>query len=380
MAGGVGRVHGDAQSVSALLIPMEVNNNQKQIMNNTISLKKLAEMVAGEVIGDGSLEIVGFGPLDTSGPGELSFLAKAKDSHLLEQSKASAFIVTKDVEIPDKTLVRVEDPYLASAIVQNHFLQTPFVAKGIHKMAAIGNDCTIPDEISIGPHAAVGDRVKLGERVEICSGAVIGDDVTIGNDCLIKANVTIEHGCELGERVIIHPGTVIGSDGYGYATDRRGFHVKRPQLGIVRIGDDVEIGSNSSIDRATFGVTWIKSGTKIDNLVQIAHNVVIGENSLIVSQVGIAGSVTLGRNVVFGGQSGASGHQTIGDGTMVAGMAAVHGDQPPGSKLSGVPAIDARQWFKSAALFSKLPEIVRDMRRIKKELARLSENTGTGKG
>ncbi len=204
---------------------------------------------------------------------------------------------------------------------------------------------------------------------------MIGDDVIIGDDCRIKANVTIEYGSELGSGVIIHAGTVIGSDGYGYATDKKGNHVKRPQLGIVRIGDEVEIGSNCSVDRATFGVTWIKSGSKIDNLVQIGHNSIIGENSLLVSQVGISGSTTLGRNVVFGGKAGAAGHQKIGDGTMVAGGSAVHGDHPAGSQLAGIPAFNAKLWFRAAALFSKLPELYKDVKNIKKELVRLSQSS-----
>ena len=267
----------------------------------------------------------------------------------------------------------MKNSYLAAAIIQNHMLQEPFQGTGVHGSAVVGSGTAIPEQVSIAANAVIGDNVVLGERVTIESCAVIGDNVTIGADCLIKANVTIGKNCELGARVTIHSGTVIGSDGYGYAADEEGKHVKRPQTGIVRIGDDVEIGANCCVDRATFGVTCIGSGTKIDNLVQVAHNVEIGENCLLVAQVGIAGSVILGRNVVFGGNAGAAGHQRIGDGTMVAGKSAVHGDQPAGSRLAGTPAIPATTWFKAASLFGKLPEIVRDMRRMKKELNRLAE-------
>ncbi|MBE0584401.1 MAG: UDP-3-O-(3-hydroxymyristoyl)glucosamine N-acyltransferase [Desulfofustis sp.] len=342
-------------------------------MNSKSTVGRLAALVDGEVIGDAQQPINGFGPLDAARPGELSFLAKAAGRPLLEASAASAFIVPAGFTAAGKTLIRVGDPYLAAALIQNALLHQPFVAAGIHQRAVVGSDCRLSPEISIGALAVIGDRVSIGERVTIGAGVVIGDDVTIGDDCTIRPQVTIEPRCEIGNRVTIHPGTVIGSDGYGYATDRRGCHVKRPQLGIVRIGDDVEIGANTCIDRATFGVTWIKSGTKIDNLVQIAHNVVVGENSLLVSQVGLAGSTTLGRNVVFGGQAGAAGHQSIGDRTMVAGTAAVHGDHPADSQLAGVPAIPAKQWFKAASLFGKLPEIVRDIRQLKKELAQLKE-------
>ena len=346
--------------------------------DKTIEITELAQMVDGEVIGDGSLTIHGFAPLDTAGPGEISFLVKAKSAGLLEASAASAFLVGREFEASGWTVIRVDNPYLAAAIIQNYFLAEPFVAEGIHKTAVVGPDCTIDEQISIAPLVVIGARARIGARVRIDGGAVIGDDVSIGEDCWIKANVSIEHGCELGSRVTIHPGTVIGSDGYGYATDKLGCHVKRPQLGIVRIGDDVEIGANSTVDRATFGVTWIKAGTKIDNLVQVAHNVVVGENSLLVAQVGISGSTILGRNVVFGGQAGAAGHQTIGDRTMVAGKSAVHGDVGPDSRLSGVPAIDGQRWFKAVTLFGKLPELARDLRRMKKELARLTASDQAG--
>ncbi len=335
-------------------------------MKKPIKLRDLALLVDGDIVGDQDMDIHGFGPLESAGPGEMSFLVKVGKEELIEQSSASAFLVPKSITVSDRTIVRVDDPYLASAVIQNHLLKKDFEPHGISGRAFVGDGCTIPEAVTVGPMAVLGDRVRLGERVEIGPGAVLGDDVTIGDDCIIKANVSIAHNCEIGNRVIIHSGTVIGSDGYGYATDKRGYHVKRPQLGRVRIDDDVEIGANCCVDRATFGVTWIKSGTKIDNLVQVAHNVIIGENSLLVAQVGISGSVTLGRNVVFGGQAGAAGHQTIGDGTMVAGKSAVHGDKPAGSRLAGVPAIEAGQWFKAATAFTKLPDILRDVRKIEK--------------
>ena len=342
-------------------------------MEKTLTLKTLAGMVDGELSGDPDLEISGFAPLDSAGFGDISFLVDAKYIEQALTSGAAALLVSKKIDIDAANLVRVDDAYLASAIIQNHFLARPFEACGIHETAVIGEGCTFGREITVAARVVLGDRVSLGDQVEICAGAVIGSDVSIGDGSIIHPNVTIEQGCELGARVTVHPGCVIGADGYGYATDKRGFHVKRPQLGSVKIGDDVEIGANSCIDRATFGVTWIKSGTKIDNLVQVGHNVVVGENSLLVAQVGLSGSSTLGRNVVFGGQASTVGHQTVGDGTMVAGRSAVHGDQPPGSRLAGVPAIDGKHWFKCVTAFAKLPDLLKDVRRIKKELARLDE-------
>lgn len=344
-------------------------------MDKTISLEKLAEMVDGDIIGDAAVEISGFGPLDSAGPGDISFVVKNQYVEQMADSGAAAFLIKNDIDVHGSNVVKVADPYLASAVIQNYFLEKPFVAAGIHETAVIGDDCLIDHEVTIGPHAVIGNRAKIGAQVLISPGAAVGDDVVIGEGSVIRANVTIEYGCELGSRVTIHANTVIGSDGYGYATDKTGNHVKRPQLGIVRIGDDVEIGSNCSVDRAAFGVTWVKSGTKIDNLVQIGHNSVIGENSLLVAQVGIAGSVTLGRNAVFGGKAGASGHQNIGAGTMVAGWSAVHGDHPAGSRLAGVPAINGKLWFRCASLFSKLPELIKDVKNLKKELAKLAQKT-----
>lgn len=334
-----------------------------------ITVEKLAELVNGEVVGDGSLVMSGFAPLNGARSTEISFLVKAKNTQEITSTGAGAVLVPHGVKgefnIP---LVVVKDPYLAAAQIHNYFLQSPFVAKGIHERAVVGKECTLGSAITVGALAVIGDRVTLGERVCIEPGAVLGDDVVIGDDCKIFANATIYNGCIIGNRVSIHSGTVVGSDGYGYAANERGEHIKRPQVGIVRIGDDVEIGSNSCIDRAAYGETWIKSGCKIDNLVQIAHNVVIGENSLIVSQVGISGSTTLGRNVVMGGQAATTGHITIGDQVMIAARGAAHADLEKGAVVGGTPAIPVRQWAKACAVFNKLPELQRQVRNNRKEI------------
>jgi len=337
--------------------------------NKTITVEKIAELVNGEVIGDGRLKLSGFAPLNGASSTDISFLVKAKDSEEINSTDAGAVVVPQGVTCEyNVPLVVVRDPYLAAAHIHNYFLETPFVAGGIHERAVVGNDCTLGSEITIGPLAVIGERVTLGERVVVEPGAVLGDDVTVGDDCRICANVTIYKECILGNRITIHSGTVVGSDGYGYAANEKGEHIKRPQVGIVRIGDDVEIGSNSCIDRAAYGETWIKSGCKIDNLVQIAHNVVIGENSLIVSQVGISGSTTLGRNVVMGGQSATTGHITIGDQVMVAARGAAHANLEKGAVVGGAPAIPVRQWAKSCVVFSKLPELHKQVKNNRKEI------------
>lgn len=342
-----------------------------------VSIEKLAEMVNGEVAGDKDLLISGFAPLDQAQSAEISFLAKAKMVGQLAGSRAGAIIVPLGVEEVDRPAIRVKDPYLAVAIIHSFFMAEPFVAKGIHPRACIGDNCLLGEEISIAPLAVLGDGVKLGERVSVGAGVVIGDGVEIGDDAILKANVTIYENCTIGNRVVIHSGTVIGSDGYGYSANERGEHIKRPQVGTVQIDDDVEIGANCCVDRAAYGRTWIKSGVKIDNLVQVAHNVEVGENSLLVAQVGLAGSSTLGRNVVMGGQSATSGHLTLADQVMVAARGGVHNDQKKGAVIGGAPAIPIRQWAKASAVFAKLPELQSTVRKNSKILAELSKKSET---
>ncbi len=341
-------------------------------MNTTqFSLAELAKEVDGEITGNAELAIHAFSPLETAKDGDISFLVKAKDVGMLDSFTGSAVIVPMAIETASIPLIRVDNPYLASAKIHTLLLQKPFVAKGVHDQVCIGKDSDVPQQISIAPFVSIGNRVQLGERVSIESGVVLGDDVQIGDDCILKNNVSIADGCIIGNRVIIHPGAVIGSDGYGYATDKRGFHTKRPQVGSVHIGNDVEIGANACVDRATYGVTRILSGSKIDNLVQIAHNVVIGENNLIVSQVGIAGSVTLGRNVVLGGQAGVKDHITIGDGVMAAAQSGIHNNQKAGEIIGGSPAIPMKHFARAAIQFAKLPEMARNIRQLKREIAAL---------
>jgi UDP-3-O-[3-hydroxymyristoyl] glucosamine N-acyltransferase len=338
-----------------------------------ISVAGLAKMVQGEVVGDKTVRIRGFAPIDAAGPEDITFLAKAQMADLLETTGAGAVIVPLGLEGGGKIpFIRVKDPYLAVAIIHSFLVAAPFAARGVHPRAFIGEQCFLGQEITIAPMAVVGHRVQIGERVSIEAGVVIGDDVEIGDDTTIKANVTVYPRCKIGKRVTIHSSTVIGSDGYGYAANERGEHVKRPQVGIVQIDDDVEIGANCCIDRAAYGVTWIKSGTKIGNLVQVAHNVVVGENSLLVAQVGIAGSTTLGRNVVMGGQAGIAGHLSLGDQVMVAARGGVHNDQPKGAVVGGTPAIPIRQWAKSSAVFAKLPELQTQVRKNSKAIAELN--------
>lgn len=337
----------------------------------SVLLRQLAALVQGELVGDGDVEITGLGALDTAGPGMITFLGRAGKDGVLPSTNASAVIVPLIIESAAVPLIRVKDPYLAAALIHTQLLAEPFQAAGVHPRAHVGATTVVPEQIAVGPLAVIGERVRLGERVTIHAGAVIGDQVVIGDDSIIHANVTILSGCRIGCRVIVHPGAVIGSDGFGYATDSRGCHVKRPQVGTVRIDDDVEIGANTCIDRATFGETWIRSGTKIDNLVQVAHNVVVGENCLLVAQVGIAGSTSLGRNVVLGGQVGLAGHIHLDDRVMVAAQGGVHDNQPKGAMIGGSPAIPMKKYARVVAAQNRLPEMVSELRRLRKEIAAL---------
>ncbi len=342
-----------------------------------VTLALLAELIGGDLQGDPQLIIRGLQDLHAAGAGDITFIARLRNSAEITDTQASAVIVPLSVKEADKPVIRVRDPYLAAAIIHNYFVRRPFVAAGIDTQARLGEDCRIPAEVSVGPMVVLGDRVSLGRRVTIGPGVVLGDDVEIDDDTTLHANVTIAAACRIGKRVIIHSGTVIGSDGFGYATDEHGRHIKRPHVGIVQIDDEVEIGANVCIDRATFGRTWIKKGVKIDNLVQVAHNVVVGEDSLLVAQAGIAGSASLGRQVVLGGQAGVNGHITIDDGVMAAAKTGIFSNPKKGAVVSGMPAMPHKQWLKASAVFARLPQMFKEFRELRhqvKELRRKLDN------
>ncbi|MDZ7640820.1 MAG: UDP-3-O-(3-hydroxymyristoyl)glucosamine N-acyltransferase [Desulfurivibrio sp.] len=343
-----------------------------------VTVAQLAALVDGELVGDGEVAISGVNSLELAGPAELSFLTSARQRHKLSACRAAALVVPQKLaageleEMAQRPLLRVADPNLATARIQQFLLSRPFVARGVHPSAVIGAACRIPPEVSIGPGAVLGEGVRLGERVTIAAGVMIGDEVSIGDDSRLDPRVTVYSRSVIGRRVIIQAGSVIGSDGFGYATDQQGNHHKRPHQGKVRLGDEVEVGANVCIDRGTFGDTVIGAGTKIDNLVQIAHNVEVGENCLLVAQVGIAGSCQLGRRVVMGGQSALAGHITMGEGVMIAGQSGVHNDQPPGAVVAGYPAIDHRQWLRVSAAVAKLPAMIKELRGLRRQVEQLT--------
>lgn len=341
-------------------------------MSESRTLNELAALVGGKVIGNGGLRVSGLNGIELAGENEITFVTGRKMAGRLAETRAAACIVPPDMKDPGLPCIQVADPDYAAAVIHTHFLARSFLAGGIHTSAHIGADVVMTEEVTIGPLVCIGDRVRIGRRVTIHPGVVIGADSVIGDDTLLHANVTIGERTVIGSRVIIHSGAVIGSDGFGYATDRQGHHLKKPQVGNVRIDDDVEIGANSCVDRAAFGTTRIRRGVKIDNLVMIAHNVDVGEHSILVAQVGVAGSTKVGRNVVLGAKTGVAGHLEIGDRVMAAAMSGVHNNLATGSVVGGVPAFEVKRWGRATAAFSRLPEMLREIRRLRREIDRLT--------
>jgi UDP-3-O-[3-hydroxymyristoyl] glucosamine N-acyltransferase len=262
------------------------------------------------------------------------------------------------------------EPYLAYAKIAQLFFQKPYKPQGLSQSAIVPSTARIGKDVSIFPLVYIGENVIIGDRVTLYPGVYIGDDAVVGNDVIFYPHVTVEAGSIIGNRVILHPGVIIGGDGFGYAKDKEKY-IKIPQVGTVHIEDDVEIGANSTVDRAAFGKTLIRRGTKIDNLVMVAHNVVIGEDTIIVAQSGIAGSSEIGNRVVIAAQCGVSGHINIGDNVTITARGGVPNSIPPHSVVSGTPTIPHRTWLKASAVFSHLPEMREELRALKKKVETL---------
>lgn len=340
-----------------------------------LSLSSIAEIVEGVVSGDGTQKICGAASFEDAKNDEITFAGQPKFLKKIDDTDAGAVIVPKNFQSPTKNLVRVDNPQLAFIKVLNLFHPPLKPATGISKDACIGEGFSCGEDVSIAPFSVIGNHVAFGHRVVLFPNVVIGDRVTIGNDVRIYPNVTILERCVIGDRVIIQSGTVIGSDGFGY-TSEGGKHHKIPHTGIVRIDNDVEIGAGNTIDRATFGETRIQSGVKTDNLVHIAHNVVVGENSLLVGQVGISGSVTIGKNTILAGQAGIAGHLNIGNNAIVGPQAGLAKSVPDGETVSGSPAMPHRLWLRVQRIIPMLPELARKLAGIDERLKKLEEKQG----
>lgn len=333
-----------------------------------LNLKEIAELVGGELVGRPDVPITGVAGIKEAKTGDITFVSNAKYLPFLDETEASAVITSKDVSSSRLNLVRTANPSLAFTTVINYFKpsQAPSPA-GIHATAVIGAHVRLGSGVAIGPHVVIGDDAVIGDRTVIEANTFVGASSTIGADGRLYPNVTVREETRIGDRVIIHSGAVIGSDGFGYET-LEGRHVKIPQTGFVEIGDDVEIGANVCIDRGRFQKTWIQSGVKIDNLVQVAHNVIVGENTLLISQCGISGSTEIGKNVIIAGQAGIVGHIQLGDGVIVGAGAGVTKSVPEKTIVLGQPAKPIQEQKRLIALINRLPELFKDFAEIKRKL------------
>ena len=344
-----------------------------------IRLEELAQFIQADVHGSADILLTGAASLEGAKAGDLAFVAGAKAVESALKSHASAFVVGKPFPNDPRPQLLTADPLYAFACLVQRYFPLPLPDQGIAQEVVRGIDVRIGPEVSIGPYVTIGDRVQIGARVTIYPGVYLGDDTVIGDDSILYPRVTVLQGCVVGARVILHSGTVLGSDGFGY-TQHQGQHHKIPQIGNVVIEDDVELGANVTVDRATLGQTIIKRGTKVDNQVQIAHNVHIGENCILVAQVGIAGSTTLGKYVMIGGQAGLIDHITIGDQAKIAAGSGVTHDLPPGQAVGGRPAHDSVTWLKSQALVQRLPELRKEILTLKARVEELERHASPRSG
>ena len=341
-----------------------------------VPLFEIARIVAGNISGNANKMVSGAAPFDEAGDGEITVAANAKFLKRINDSRAGAILVPRDFPSESGTLIQVDIPMVAFAKVLQYFHPPKEPPAGIHARCEIGKNFSCGEKVSIGPMVVIGDDVTVGDRVWLYAGAVIGDNVKIGNDVTIWPNVTIMERCILGNRVIIHSGTVVGSDGFGFAPDGQFYH-KIPHTGIVQIDDDVEIGANNSIDRGTFGKTLICRGVKTDNLVHVAHNVIVGENTVLVAQVGISGSVTIGKNSTLAGQAGVAGHLSIGDGATIGPQTGVGKPVPNGETvMAGMPEMPYKLWLRVQRMIPKLPELNKRLSDLEKRLQALENRNG----
>jgi UDP-3-O-[3-hydroxymyristoyl] glucosamine N-acyltransferase len=350
-------------------------------MNSSINLQKLAGLVGGELaVGPAEAVITGINSIMDAGPGDATFLGNVRYLPALKTTRASVALVPEDLDVsevpPALALIRVSNPTLAfSSVIRFFGPPSREFVPGVHETATVASDAVFdPQKVSIGPHAVIEEGVKIGDGSTIHAGASIGRGVSLGMDCVIHSNAVVKERCVLGNRVILHSGSVIGSDGFGYELVQ-GRHQKIDQVGIVQIDDDVEIGSCTTIDRARFGRTWIGEGTKIDNLVQIGHNCILGKHCIIVSQTGISGSTRLGNYVTMGGQVGVAGHLEIGDQVMFLAKSGVTKSIHQPGAYTGFPARPLMEGRKMLSLPAKIPDLLERVRELEKKIATL-ENGG----
>lgn len=336
--------------------------------------KQIAEYLQGEVEGDINASVQTFAKIEEGMEGAISFLANAKYEHYIYETKSTIVLVNRDFkpEHPTTaTLIRVDNAYESIARLLTLYQQTVAKRSGIHPTACVAESAVVGEGCYIGPFAYIGEQVTVGNGTQIYAHAVIEERAKIGCNCIVYPNVSVYHDCLIGDRVILHSGCVIGADGFGFAPSATGYE-KIPQIGIVTVEDDVEIGANSCVDRSTMGSTYVRKGVKLDNLVQVAHNCEIGSHTVFSAQVGVAGSTKIGQWCMFGGQVGIAGHAVIGDKVYAGAQAGIAGSIRKGNAVvQGSPAIDAKNFQRSSVVYKKLPEIYTDFYRLKDEVEEL---------
>ena len=338
--------------------------------------QQIAAFVQGEIVGNENAEVYTFAKIEEGTPGALSFLANPKYAEYIYTTQSSIVLVNKDFE-PQKevsaTLIKVSNAYESLAKLMMLYEASKPKKQGISSLASIAESAKIGENVYIAPFVVIGDNCEIGDNCIIHDGVSIGDGAKVGSDCILYAHVTIYHDCRVGNNCILHSGCVIGADGFGFAPTPEGYS-KIPQMGIVTIEDNVEIGANTCIDRATMGSTIVHSGVKLDNLVQIAHNDEIGSHTAMAAQVGVAGTTKIGEWCIFGGQAGISGHSTIGNRTTVGPQCGTIGSLKGGETLLGSPAMDAKEYIRAAAYLKRLPELNKTIKELKKEIEVLKNN------
>jgi len=330
-------------------------------------LVELADIVGGQVHGDPEVEIFRVAPISLAGHGDVTFVANPKYLGQLANTKASAVILPPGVEAAGHNVLVCANPYLAFAKILTYLHVPELPVRGVMPGAHVAPTAQLADSVTVYPGAVVGENVTIGAGTTLYPGVVLYDNVVVGENCIIHANCVVREGCRLGNRVILQPAAVIGGDGFGFAPDGAGYY-KIPQVGIVALEDDVEVGASTCIDRAAMGVTSVKKGTKLDNLIQIGHNTEIGENCIIVSHVAVAGSAKIGNHCTFGGQSAVSGHVSVGDNVTIGARGGVTGNVEPNQILSGVPLMPHKEWLRATMSLPKLPEMRKEMNQLKKRL------------
>lgn len=339
------------------------------------SAKQIAAFLQGEVVGDENITVHTFAKIEEGVPGALSFLSNPKYTPYIYKTKSSIVLVNKGF-VPEgdiqATLIKVENAYDSLARLLTLYEQSQPKKTGIDPLAYIAPTAHIGQDVYIAPFAYVGDHAEVGDHAQLHPHAVVGDHAKIGSHTILHANVTIYHDCRVGNHCILHSGCVVGADGFGFAPTPEGYE-KIPQIGIVIVEDNVEIGANTCIDRATMGATVLHQGVKLDNLIQVAHNVEVGSHTVMASQVGVAGSTKIGQWCMFGGQVGVAGHIQVGDQVKCGAQTGIAGSIPSGKTIQGSPAIDAKNFARSSVVYKKLPEMYATLNQLQREIDELKK-------